>query len=116
MAGKEIKIEKIFNDEKREAVKKVILEHINNSTPEQTEERKNIVEKYKNEDLANLKPFELYLIILGERSTDYSYTPEIIYEHIEYFRECWKDNLSCYKALEFFSFELDNKKRDEKNL
>lgn len=54
-------------------------------------------------------PWELYLLITGERSTDYSYTPEMIYEHIEYFRECWKNNLSCYKSLEFFSFELDDK-------
>lgn len=55
------------------------------------------------------KPFELYLLILGEKSVDYSYTPEMIYEHIDYFKKCWESNLSTYKALEFFSFELDEK-------
>ncbi len=55
-------------------------------------------------------PFELYLIILGERSTDYSYTPEMIYKNLNYFKRCWENNLSCYKALEFFSFEFDDKK------
>ena len=57
--------------------------------------------------MMNNKPFELYLLILGERSVDYSFTPEVIYEHLDYFRECWEDNLSCYKALEFFSFEFE---------
>lgn len=55
------------------------------------------------------KPFELYLIILGERSTDYSYTPEMLFEHLDYFKKCWEDNLSCYKSLEMFSFHLDEK-------
>jgi hypothetical protein len=60
------------------------------------------------------KPFELYLLILGARSTDYSYTPEMIYEHLSYFKNCWEDNLSTYKALEFFDVELyDNPEKDE---
>lgn len=53
--------------------------------------------------------FELYLLILGEKSSDYSYTPEIICEHLEYFKSCWLNELSTYKALEMFSFELDDK-------
>jgi len=57
----------------------------------------------------NNRPFELYLLILGEMSVEYSYTPEFIYEHLNYFKECWKNNLSCYKTLEMFSFELDDK-------
>jgi len=61
------------------------------------------------EHIAGLEPFNLYLLILGERSTDYSYTPELIHKHLEYFRKCWSNNLSCYKALEFFSYELDDK-------
>jgi len=56
-----------------------------------------------------MKPFELYLIILGARSTDYSYTPEMIYGHLDYFKNCWENSLSEYKSLEFFSFELDEK-------
>lgn len=82
----------------------------------------NLRQKYSDEDWEKLvekskqtppkltqvaKPFELYLIILGERSTDYSYTPEIIYEHIEYFKDGWLNNTSEYKMLEMFSFELD---------
>ncbi len=55
-------------------------------------------------------PFELYLLILGERSVDYKYTPEDIFEHLDYFKDCWKRNLSCYKALEFFCFYLHPEK------
>lgn len=84
----------------------------------------NLRQKYSDEDWDELvkkskqdapkliqgkKPFELYLIILGERSTDYSYTPEIIYEHIEYFRKCWENDMSQYKALEWFYYEQENK-------
>lgn len=53
--------------------------------------------------------WELYLLILGERSVDYAYFPEMIYEHIDYFKNCWSNHLSCYKSLEFFSFHLDCK-------
>lgn len=84
---KEIKLEEVFNDEKREGVKQVILEHKNSIW----------------------NSWELYLLILGERSVDYSYTPEMIFEHFDYFKNCWSDKLSTYKALEFFSYELDEK-------
>lgn len=53
--------------------------------------------------------WELYLLILGERSVDYAYTPEMIYKHLDYFRKGWSNHLSSYKALEMFSFELDKK-------
>ena len=53
-----------------------------------------------------MKDFELYLIVLGERSVDYSYTPEMLYDNIDYFKDCWGKGLSTYKALEFFSFHL----------
>ncbi len=49
--------------------------------------------------------FEFYLIVLGLRSTDYSYPPEMIFEHINYFKRCWEDHISCYYALEMFEFE-----------
>lgn len=52
-----------------------------------------------------MKPFELYLLILGEKSADYAYTPEMIYEHIDHFRRCWQSGLSCYGALETFEYE-----------
>lgn len=51
-------------------------------------------------------PWELYLIWLGERSVDYSYTKEMLYENIDYFKQCWKNHLSTYKALEWLCFEI----------
>lgn len=92
MAGKEIKPEEIWNDEKREAVKEAILKHT----------------------IDNWVTWEYYLLILGARSLDSAYTLTDIYNHINYFKNCWSNHLSQYKALEFFSFELDNKNRDEK--
>jgi len=77
---KEIKLEEVFSDEKREGVKQAILEH-----------KKSI-----------WNSFELYLLILGARSTDYSYTPEMICEHLDYFKKCWENRISCYYALEMF--------------
>ena len=76
---KEIKLEDVFSDEKRDAVKEVILMH---------------------------KSFEFYLLRVGEKSKDYSYPVETLYRNIEYFRECHRDNLSPYKSLEMLSFEL----------
>lgn len=58
---------------------------------------------------AEWMPFERYLIWLGERSVDYSYTVDVIFENIDYFKNCWENHLSTYKALEFFSFKLDEK-------
>ena len=60
------------------------------------------------------QPFERYLISLGERSTDYAYTLDTLYENLNYFKECWNNNLSTYKALEWLSFELDKENTDEK--
>lgn len=82
---KEIKLEGIFNNEKREGVKQVILEHKNSIW----------------------NSWELYLLILGERSVDYSYTPEMICENLDYFKSCWENHTSCYYALEMFNFDLD---------
>lgn len=45
--------------------------------------------------------FEDYLIMVGIRSADYTYTDEQIFGNTEYFRKCYKDNLSAYKALLF---------------
>jgi len=59
-------------------------------------------------------PWELYLLWVGERSTDYAYTKEMIYENREYFLKCWMNHLSSYKALEWLSFELNKEKTDEK--
>ena len=86
---KEIKIGDLFNDNKKDDIRKTILAY-------------------------DWMPWEQYLLWVGERSVDYAYTKEVIYENRNYFIECWKNQLSSYKALEFFSFELDNKQRDEK--
>lgn len=80
---KEIKLEDVFNNEKREGVKQVILKHKNNIW----------------------NSWELYLLILGERSTDYSYTPEMICENLNYFKSCWVNHISCYYALEMFNLD-----------
>ena len=53
--------------------------------------------------------FQQYMFILGTRSVDYKYTSDVIFENIEYFKGCWRDDLSAYKALEWFYFHLDDK-------
>lgn len=55
-----------------------------------------------------MRTFEEYLIILGERNLEYGYDTKLLYEHLEYFRKCWKDDLSTYKALEFFWYQIND--------
>jgi hypothetical protein len=55
------------------------------------------------------RPWEEYLMILGEMLIDYRYTTEELFENLDYFKKCWEYNLSCYKALETFHFHLENK-------
>lgn len=43
-----------------------------------------------------------YLIMVGIRSLEYTYTDEQIFENVEYFDKCRKRGLSAYKALLFF--------------
>jgi len=43
-----------------------------------------------------------YLIMVGIRSLDYTYTDEQIFANVEYFDKCRKRGLSAYKALLFF--------------
>jgi len=45
--------------------------------------------------------FEIYLIMVGIRSFEYTYSDEDIFNHIDYFRDCYNRNLSAYKALLF---------------
>jgi hypothetical protein len=45
--------------------------------------------------------FEKYLIMVGIRSHEYTYTDEQLFENIEYFKKCYELNLSPYKALLF---------------
>ena len=50
--------------------------------------------------------FENYLIMVGIRAAEYTYTDEQIMDNTEYFRKCYNDNLSEYKALLFLNDHL----------
>lgn len=59
-----------------------------------------------------MRKFEEYLIEVGIRSYEFTYTPEELYANVEYFKTCFNDGLSAYKALVFFyDFVLNNKKQ-----
>lgn len=45
------------------------------------------------------KTFEHYLIMVGIRSLEYTYTDAELFNNIEHFRTCYKKGLSAYKAL-----------------
>ena len=52
--------------------------------------------------------YENYLIKVGILSIDYPYSLDILVKHITYFKRCYKNGLSPYKALEFLYYELKN--------
>ena len=54
------------------------------------------------------RTFENYLIMVGIRTADYTYTDEQIFDNTEYFRKCYNDNLSAYKALLFLYDHLND--------
>ena len=45
--------------------------------------------------------FDKYLIRVGIRSLEYDYSDDILFDNIEYFKGCYEDGLSAYKALLF---------------
>jgi len=47
------------------------------------------------------KQFEHYLIMIGIRSDEFTYSDKELFENIDYFRDCYNRNLSAYKALIF---------------
>lgn len=47
------------------------------------------------------KTFASYLIMVGIRSSEYTYTNEQLFDNTKYFRKCYNANLSAYKALLF---------------
>lgn len=53
--------------------------------------------------------WEYYLLWLGERLNDYSYSKLDVLNNLEYFRNGWDNHISPYYLLEMFSFELDEK-------
>ena len=50
--------------------------------------------------------FEKYLIEVGIRSIEFTYSQKKLNENIEYFRFCKKKGLSPYKALLFLTDHL----------
>jgi hypothetical protein len=50
--------------------------------------------------------FEDYLIKIGIRSKDFTYVDEALFGNKEYFRRCYLNRLSPYKALTFLSLFL----------
>ena len=61
------------------------------------------------------RTFEDYLIMVGIRSDEYSYTNDQLFGNTEYFKKCYKDGLSAYKALLFLHDHLQelNSKREK---
>ena len=47
--------------------------------------------------------FKIYLIHVGIRSSEYAYDETTIFENLEYFKKCYKKNISAYKALLFLA-------------
>lgn len=58
--------------------------------------------------------WEGYLIRVGIRSLEYTYTDEELYENIDYFKDCCERGLSAYKALLFLSTYLEEKQANKK--
>lgn len=56
-----------------------------------------------------MKSFEEYLIMVGIRSIDFTYSDKDIFDNILYFRECYHNNMSAYNALNNFYYHLTNK-------
>lgn len=78
---------------KKKELEMQILEHING-------------EDQLNGDLSPFGKFEHYLLMVGIRSLEYTYTDKQLFQNIEYFRKCQKDHLSPYKALLFLNDHL----------
>ena len=56
--------------------------------------------------------FKHYLINVGIRSSEYNYTPEQLFANIDYFRECYENHLSAYKALSLLNDHLKHKRKE----
>lgn len=52
-------------------------------------------------DYPVMTDFQAYLINVGIRSSEYSYTDDDLFNNVEYFQKCFNDHLSAYKALLF---------------
>lgn len=56
------------------------------------------------------RSFENYLIMVGIRSLEFTYTDKELFSRRRYFRQCYKDNLSAYKALVFLWDKMEEEK------
>lgn len=56
-----------------------------------------------------MRNFEAYLIEIGIRSIEFTYTNDELFSNIIYFKRCWEVNLSPYKALTFLNYLEDKK-------
>lgn len=63
--------------------------------------------------MKNKKEFYKYLITVGIRSHEYSHSDKVLFDNIDYFKECWEKELSSYKALLFLHDHLEQKKCNE---
>ena len=62
------------------------------------------------------RSFEDYLIMVGIRSFEYTYTDEQLFGNTEYFKKCYRNNLSEYKALLFLQdYMEENRSENEKS-
>jgi hypothetical protein len=52
---------------------------------------------------------EHYLINVGIRSAEYTYSDETLFDNIDYFRCCYEKDMSAYKALLFLYDYLEEK-------
>jgi len=52
-------------------------------------------------------PLSYYLIMIGYRLNDFSYNPVAIMTNVDYFEECYRNDVGVYPALESFSEYLD---------
>ena len=51
--------------------------------------------------------FQNYLLMIGIRSTEYTYTDKQLFENKKFFNECYKHDIGPYKALMFLEHYLN---------
>ena len=57
----------------------------------------------------NAITFKQYLIEIGMRFDHWNYESTDLLENVKYFKKCWKQQLSPYKALLFLNDEINKK-------
>jgi hypothetical protein len=55
-----------------------------------------------------IRSFENYLIMVGIRSLEFDYPDDILFKYKDYYKNCYNDNLSAYKALLFLNDYIDD--------